>query len=209
MAKKLTKAEKIAKMPIEDIIKISGPYGRARLIEYARTLRAGYRRRAQSIKNHELISHAQISLEASLPKRNVQLTKLTRNQLILEIARYQKFFNDETSSLAGIRRVNNAQDIRLFGADSRGRPRARLSPEERERFWSLYDEYKNQNPAGTNKYGSETVQQILASRMIDEDGKTVTEMLDSLEAELSENLTTENMEIMPNVYSGRGPFEPA
>lgn len=206
MPKKLTQAEKIAKIPIEDIVKLSGEEGNKKLINYARTLKSGYKRRVASIKKQGLISHAQISLEEHLPKKDKKLTNLTRNQLILEIVRYQKFFNDETSSISGIRKVNAAQDARIFGVDKRGHPRQRMTVDERERFWSLYDEYKNQNPGGTTKYGSETVQQFLASKIVDGPKKSIIEMLKSLEEELSEYSTTENLETVPNVYSGKGPF---
>lgn len=122
MAKiKKTQAEKIASMPIENITKISDKE-RNILEKYVKTLRAGYKRRVQSLAKKGLVSHAQIALEGTIPdKKPVQLTKMTRNQLILEFARYAKFFNDVTSSEAGIKKVNREQDIRIFGQDAKGR----------------------------------------------------------------------------------------
>ena len=127
MAKrKQTQAEKIASIPIEQIIKMSGKE-RKTLENYVRTLRGGYKRRVQSFARKGLTSHAQIAFEGTIPdKKPVQLTKMTRNQLILEFARYSKFFNDVTSSEAGIKKVNREQDIRIFGQDAKEIGRAHV-----------------------------------------------------------------------------------
>ena len=144
--KKLTRAEQISNMPIGQVIKLSGKEGRKKLESYIKSLRFGYKRRVQSFKKKGFISHAQIALEGTLPPgKEVQLTKMTRNQLILEFARYSKFFQDVTSSEAGIKEVNRQQDIRIFGTDERGRPKRTMTDTERQKYWSLYEEY--QNPA--------------------------------------------------------------
>ena len=84
MAKrKQTQSEKIASIPIEQIIKMSGKE-RKTLEYYVRTLRQGYKRRVQSFARKGQTSHAQIAFEGTIPdKKPVQLTKMTRNQLIL------------------------------------------------------------------------------------------------------------------------------
>lgn len=206
--KRLTKAEQIAKIPIERIVKLAGKEGRKELEKYARTLISGYKRRVGAFIRHGLVSYAEISLEGSIPYRQQPIKNMTRNQLIMEIARYQKFFNDETSSVEGIKRVNREQDIRIFGTDSRGRPIRTMTQEERTRYWALYDEYLNQNPNSTSKYGSESVQQTLADALFSGDrdtGGTITEILNKVEQKLSEQLEAENVGSVPNVYSGRGP----
>lgn len=226
--KKLTKAEQLAQTPIEDFIKM--PTAKLRGVE--KTLRYGYNRRVQSFKRKNLISHAQISLEASLPSTgsrkslgSVQSTKTKptssgnknsfnrpdlaeRNRLILEIARYAKFFNDETSSEAGIRRVNRAQDISIFGADKRGNPNYTMSNEERTRFWSLYEEFLNQDPTATSRYDSNRIKTMLGDIMINEEqSNVITDLFDNLEERLYldkyENVIDEEGTIW-NVLSGRG-----
>lgn len=208
MAKKRkTKAETIAHIPIEQITKMSGQ-DRKKLEGYVRTLRTGYKRRVQSFSRKGLISHAQIALEGTIPdKRQVQLTKLTRNQLILEFARYSKFFNDVTSSEAGIKKVNREQDVRIFGQDAKGRPRRTMSDEERQRYWSLYEEYENQHPSASSKYGSESIQQQLADALFDTQsiqGDNLVDFLDRVEQRLAQKYMEENLRGVPNVYSGRG-----
>lgn len=202
-----TKAEQIASIPIEQITKMSGKE-RKTLEKYVRTLRQGYKRRVQSFARKGLISHAQIALEGTIPnKKPVQLTKMTRNQLILEFARYSKFFNDVTSSETGIKKVNREQDIRIFGQDSRGRPRRTMTDTERQKFWTLYEEYENQHPTASSRYGSESIQQQIADALFDTQsigGENLIDFLDRVEQRLLQKTTEENLRSVPNVYSGRG-----
>lgn len=208
MAKrKQTQAEKIASIPIEQIIKMSGKE-RKTLENYVRTLRGGYKRRVQSFARKGLTSHAQIAFEGTIPdKKPVQLTKMTRNQLILEFARYSKFFNDVTSSEAGIKKVNREQDIRIFGQDAKGRPRRTMTDTERQKFWSLYEEYENQHPTASSRYGSESIQQQIADALFDTQsigGDNLIDFLDRVENRLAQKTIEENLRSVPNVYSGRG-----
>lgn len=208
MAKrKQTQAERIASIPIEQIIKMRGKE-RKTLENYVRTMRRGYKRRVQSFARKGLTSHAQIALEGTIPdKKPVQLTKMTRNQLILEFARYSKFFNDVTSSEAGIKKVNREQDIRIFGQDAKGRPRRTMTDTERQKFWSLYEEYENQHPTASSRYGSESIQQQIADALFDTQsigGDNLIDFLDRVENRLAQHSMEENLRSVPNVYSGRG-----
>lgn len=208
MAKrKQTQAEKIATIPIENITRMSGN-DRKTIERYVRILRTGYKRRVQSFERKGLISHAQIALEGTIPdKKSVQLTKMTRNQLILEFARYAKFFNDVTSSEAGIKKVNKEQDIRIFGQDAKGMPRRTMTDQERQKFWSLFEEYENQHPTATSRYGSESIQQQIADAMFDTqsiNGENLVDFLDRVEQRLAQHSMEENLRSVPNVYSGRG-----
>lgn len=215
--KKLTKAEQIAKMSIEIFSKIKNDEaGRKDLIQYVRTLRSGYNRRVSSFKRKGLKSYAQMSLEKSVPNsiRNTPVNKLTRNQLILEIARYSKFFNDATSSESGIKEINRQQDIRIFGKDKRGRPLKTMTQEEREKYWDLYEEFRNMFPQWRTQPFSESVQQLLADALFHEDldedsipfeSKTLMEKLNILEKNMRERQTILNLEDVPNVLSGKGP----
>lgn len=208
MAKrKQTQAEKIASIPIENITKMSLSE-RKQLEKYIQTLRSGYKRRVQSFSRKGLISHAQIALEGTMPnKRPVQLTKMTRNQLILEFARYSKFFNDLTSTEEGIKKVNREQDIRIFGADSRGKPKRTMTDLERQKFWNLFEEYQNQNPTANSRYGSESIQQYIADALFEKQGindENLVDFLTRVEQRLEQKSIDENLRSVPNVYSGRG-----
>lgn len=206
--KELTRAEQISNMPMEQVMKLSGKEGRKKLESYVKSLKFGYKRRVQSFKKKGLVSHAQIALEGTLPPgKEVQLTKMTRNQLILEFARYSKFFQDVTSSEEGIKEVNRQQDIRIFGADQKGRPKRTMTDAERQKYWSLYEEYQNQQPTANSRYGSESIQQMVAEALFDTDGtpgENLVDFLDRVEGRLAQKSREENLRSVPNVYSGRG-----
>lgn len=206
--KNKTKAERIASIPMEQVMRLSGKEGRKTLEQYVKTLKFGYKRRVQSFRKKGLVSHAQIALEGSIPLGSQkQLTKMTRNQLILEFSRYSKFFQDETSSEKGIKRVNTQQDVRIFGVDEKGRPKRKMTNSEREKYWSLYEEFQNQQPTANSKYGSESIQQMVAEVLFDTagtPGENLVDFLDRVEARLARKSEEENLRGAPNVYSGRG-----
>lgn len=207
MAVKKTKAEQIASIPIEDIVRMGGDE-RKTLEKYVSTLKNSYKRRVQSFQKKGLVSYAQIALEGTMPdKKSIQLTKMTRNQLILEFARYAKFFNDVTSSEKGIKRVNLEQDLRIFGKNAKGRPNRTMTSTEREKFWRVYDEFLNQNPNANSRYGSESIQQHLADAIFDNtsvSGDNLLSILNEVETTLANMKLQENLRSVPNVYSGRG-----
>ena len=57
------------------------------------------------------------------------------------------FFNYETSSVKGARRVMQEQDKLIFGEDEKGKPLRRMSYIERTSFWALAKEYERGNGA--------------------------------------------------------------
>lgn len=210
--KRLTKAEKAAKLPIDYIAKLKGEEGMRELRAYIQLMRSSYKRRVNSFRKNNLVSHAEIALiynRADFGK--IPLTKLNRNQLLYEFHTLAEFFNSETGSIEGIRRVNREQDIRIFGEDYIGRPLRQMSGEERTLYWRIYEEYKNQFPADVNlRYSSEFTQQTLAEIMFNpasENGEDFYSWnflgaLNSLKKELEER-TLEGMADVPNQFSGR------
>lgn len=198
---RITKAEKIASTPISDIGKLSGDTGLKKLRDYIRTLRTGYTRRVSSFKRAGLISYAQLAFEAQADtsSKNRKINELSRNQLIAEFARYSKFFNDATSTKAGIKRVNKEQDIRLFGADRRGRPKRTMTSAERLAYWELYDHYINSNLADSVRWGSTRLQQVVAE--VFKDNPADNKIL--LSALIKERLEDFEDESIPNVQLGR------
>lgn len=166
----------------------------------------GYKRRVQSFKKRGEVSYAQISLERAMVDKR-PISELTRNQAYLRYSLYAKFFNEITSTSKGIQTVNLEQDIRIFGADKRGRPLSRMTNDQRERYWDLYDEFVNQKKADYAKYGSEYIQQTLASAIFGDEPistRNIPLFLDSvaekLKSEEKSNITVGG----PNVYSGKG-----
>lgn len=211
MAKKRkeTQAEKIAKIPIEEISKIT-TNDRKQLEKYVSQMRYGYKRRANQFKRQGVFSHAQKALEDSFSgKRQLPLNKMTRNQLIYEFARYQKFFSYITSTMEGIEKVNREQDIRIFGINKdTGQPLQRMTEEERELFWTVYDEYANQEPSGVNRYGYNFIWNQIGEMVISGEELSKENLTKSLKAVKERLEKTEKFSLegdVPNVYSGRGP----
>lgn len=202
-----TKAEHIATMPIETVSRLGGDEGIAKLRQYVRTLKTGYTRRVGQFKRHGVISYAQISLEESMTDqaKKRKIKDMNRNQLLMEFARYSKFFRDKTSTIAGINEVNLEQDKRIFGLDEKGKPLFRMTDKQRKEYWSLYDEFIHQNLEYISMYGSDRVQQAVAEAVY-ETGSVLdfTSIFKKASDKLKEQAQEEPRH-GPNVYSGRGP----
>lgn len=209
MARKMTKAEKIARIPDIEISRLKGEEGRKQLIQYVRTLQAGYKRRVASFMRQGEFSHAQFSLEESFtPGARGKISNMNMRQLHMEFARYAQFFKSDTATLEGIRRVNRQQDIRIFGVDEKtGRPLQTMTPAQREEYWKLYDEYMNQNPE--HFLASEQVQQIIGSAQFlpKSDTYDLSKRIEEIRAELERQRNLDSMQrSIPNVFMGGGPF---
>lgn len=209
MARKLTKAERIARIPDIQISKLKGDDGRKQLIQYVRTLQAGYKRRVASFLRQGEFSHAQYSLEESFtPGARGKISNMSMRQLHMEFARYAQFFKSETSTLEGIRRINRQQDIRIFGVDEKtGRPLQTMSAEQRQEYWKLYDEYMNQHPE--HFPASEQVQQIIGSAQFlpSNNSYDISKRIEEIRAELERQRNLDSMQrSVPNVFMGGGPF---
>lgn len=77
----------------------------------------------------------------------------------------QDFFRSRTSDVSEARKIAREQDARLFGEDVFGQPKYRMSKEQRDAFWSAYDEFLNQNPTLHDE--SDSVLQVLAEMVED------------------------------------------
>lgn len=207
---KKTKAQNIAEMPVNQIMKLQGDTGIETLRGYVRTLRSAYKRRVLSFRKKNLISHAQVALEGTIPTgKQPKLNEMSRNKLLLEYFRYSKFFKDQTSSEKGIREVNRAQDIRIFGEDTRGMPKRKMTNDERLEFWNLYEEFRNQYPEWSISPYSDDEQKVLAEAMFLTDGfndLTLTQKLMRVHELLEKRLYEQNIGDVPNVFAGKGPM---
>lgn len=205
--KKKTKAEAIADIPIEQIARLKGEEGIGQLRQYVKSLQMGYKRRVGQFKRQGLTSYAQISLEASMsePAKKRKVKNMTRNQLLMEFARYSKFFHDKTSTVEGIKEVNLEQDKRIFGQDSSGKAQGTMNDSDRKQFWSLYDEFVHQHAELITQYGSDRVQKAISETIQDGvDPHNFGEVLKRAEEKLKQQAQGEPRR-EPNVYSGRGP----
>lgn len=181
--RKKTVAEKLAEIPWEDISKLTtSAEDMKTLMHYVDTMRQGMNRRVKMFNKRGIFSYAADSVEAmnikNEPARNIvnQIMKskagpgksklaTARNALIAEFAKYQQFFNSQTSSLEGVALVNAEQDKRIFGGEYQKKS---MTDEERKVFWHTYEDFmENPNFIRTASMTSETVQQQLAAAMFD------------------------------------------
>ena len=95
-------------------------------------------------------------------------SRMNMNQMRNEVFKLQEFFEAETSTVPGARRVQAEQDRRIFGTDSRGRAKNRMTVEERTNFWTVFEEYKKMRPADVLEQ-SNIVQQAIGQILIEND----------------------------------------
>lgn len=95
-------------------------------------------------------------------------SRMNMNQMRNEVFKLQEFFEAETSTVPGARRVQAEQDRRIFGTDSRGRAKNRMTVEERTDFWKVFEEYKKMRPADVLEQ-SNIVQQAIGQILIEND----------------------------------------
>ncbi len=201
----MTKAEQIAHISPEKISKLSGPEGNATLRSYISTMRQGYVRRTRAFANRGLVSYAQIQFEKNQVQSTVPLKSMNRTQLLLEYYKYQQFFRSQTSTIAGIKKIQREQDVRLFGQSKSGRPLKTMTKEQRELYWELYDEYLNQNPNMNSQVYSERVQQVIAQALfVDfENPDQRVSFFQNISNRMEERYIEENIGSVPNVHMGR------
>lgn len=186
---------------------MGGKKGVERLRKMYTTLKSAYTRRTNQIKKAGLVSHAQLAYERDeTPTRRKTASSMTRNQLILEILRYQDFFKAKTSTVEGINEVNKEQDTRIFEVEG-GEKSRDMTPEERELFWDLYDEFKNKYSDWRSRFGSEQIQKMLATRMFSPRRKKsplddLPRFLRETKNQLVKKIEKELQEERPNVFSG-------
>lgn len=114
-------------------------------------------------------------------------SRMNMNQMRNEVFKLQEFFEAETSTVPGARRVQAEQDRRIFGTDSRGRAKNKMTVEERTDFWKVYEEYKKMRPADVLEQ-SNIVQQAIGQILIENDKidfnmETLQKVMDKVEGQ--------------------------
>lgn len=121
-----------------------------------------YRQRAFKRAGKNVYSPALEKINRYYEKFGEQSTEtMSRDQAQRELFHIQEFFKSRTGSVKGAREVMREQDIRVFGESKRGNPRYRMSREERDKFWSVYEEFMRSRPRYDNAFMSGKIQQYL------------------------------------------------
>lgn len=127
------------------------------------------------------IEYMESYYEEGYPK----IRKISRNRALSELFQIQSFFKARTSTVRGAREYIKKQDIRIFGADKKGKPLGTLTRDQRARFWSVYNEFIRQNPVADLIYGSDRI--VSALNYLRKDGydeDDIQTIIDNLKEEL-------------------------
>lgn len=85
-----------------------------------------------------------------------------------EIFRLQEFFESQSSTVPGARKIAMEQDKRIFGVNEKGKPAQRMTLEQRTDFWAAYNEFISmQKESYVRNMGSDTIQQYLGQMVIE------------------------------------------
>lgn len=101
------------------------------------------------------------------------VSRMTTSQLRNEIFRLQEFFDSESSTVPGARKIATEQDRRIFGVDEKGNPVRRMTLQQRSDFWAAYQEFVSmQKESYIRNMGSNTIQQYLGEMIIESSKKS-------------------------------------
>lgn len=217
---KVTKKSLLNLQP-SDISKMKNPELRA-LLRGARQL---YTQQEKVLNRYsqQVYSHAHELMKDYYEENGTKsVSRMRQSELRGEIFRLQEFFDSQSATVPGARKIALEQDKRIFGETKTGKPKRRMSVEQRKNFWSAYDEYKNiHSESYVRNMGSNTIQQMLAeiateSATFDEDfedGNWFTaDMLADLDRRVQERKESEDWETSGydnfdgDVYSGKRPY---
>ena len=153
-------------MSASEIGKLDGKQTAELLRQFREKFKMRQKQFARAGKN--VYSPALEKMETYYEDYGMQSTEtMTRNRMQSELFHIQEFFNAETGEVSGARKVMREQDARIFGVNEKGKPNARMTIEERTRFWQVYDEYMRMHPKNDNPYMSGKIQQYLGEIMLD------------------------------------------
>lgn len=217
---KVTKKSLLNLQP-SDISKMKNPELRA-LLRGARQL---YTQQENVLNRYsqQVYSHAYELMKDYYEENGTKsVSRMRQSELRGEIFRLQEFFDSQSATVPGARKIALEQDKRIFGETKTGKPKRRMSVEQRKNFWSAYDEYKNiHSESYVRNMGSNTIQQMLAEIAIEsatfdedfDDGNWFTaDMLADLDRRVQERKESEDWETSGydnfdgNVHSGKRPY---
>ena len=145
MARKISK-RKLVNMSPQEI----GSMKKAELREFLRGVRNLYTQQASKFERYKetVYSPAKQKVEAYYDTHDQgALSRMNINEMRGEAFKLQEFFQADTSTVPGARKVMKEQAVRIFGEDSRGRAKYRPTTDQWSAIWNLYSEYKNMRPA--------------------------------------------------------------
>lgn len=140
-------------------------------------------------------------------------SKMSRNALLAEVITLKDFMDAKTSTIKGIKEINREQDARIFGFNTAGRIKRKMTETEREKFWALIEEWRKQNNVDTTTkekrkrsesfWGSSRIQETVGE-MITTGGIDFTQdKIEEITKRLEMNRMADNESDKPNIFSGQ------
>lgn len=124
----------------------------------------------------------------------------------------RNFFNAETSTVKGARRVMIEQDKLIFGVNEKGATNNRMNYQERSKFWSIAEEYERSHGA-QYALNYRTIWDVISDMVIDDRDRSMRsiaqetiitqERLEKIEKLVREQINNEEPDTTPNIFSGR------
>lgn len=141
-SKKVTRS-KIKRMDKDDLSNFTN----AELREFIRGARQLYDKQEDIFKKYEksIYSPAFDKMQNFYDTKGKRgVSRMRKSDLTREAERLYDFFNSDTSTVAGVKRLYAEQDKTIFGEDEEtGKPVKRLTFAQRTAFFSAYNEFRN------------------------------------------------------------------
>lgn len=138
-------------------------------------------------------------------------SRLRREQAVAELERAHDFLNAKSSTVSGSRDIMRQQDERIFGVNElTGKPNARMTREQRENFWALYDEFlsgDSTESVGWKRYSTLQMEigKYIKERRRDESGRYIKFDFETAYRELREILSDDDYDTRADsLLNGRG-----
>ena len=200
MAKRLT-YDDIRNLDPAKISKMSKP----EVVSLLKQVRKKYDVRAKSLDrvSEKIYSPAKEKMDKYYKAAGrIAPSRISRNRAYNEIFHIQQFFNSKTSDVKGAREVMRDQDSHIFGTTKSGRPKKRMTTEQRTRFWDLYDDFISTNKTAEYVFGYRNIWQELGNIVINGSSDNKPELFDTLAERLAKNQETGTEFGDDTVFSG-------
>ena len=150
--------KKLIKMTSEEIGKLQSNQNRSELEKIFKSARRSFAQRRFALIRAGVWSPALSAYESGIDAELKHPEKMSPQRLYHETVKLKKFFEAETSTVAGARQHKSNVEERLFGTDS-----VELTQEQHKELWRVYDEWQKAYQVSYSKYGSNQTQRAIGN----------------------------------------------
>ena len=150
--------KKLTEMTAEEIGKLQSNQNRAELEKIFKSTRRSFVQRRSALIRAGVWSPALSAYESGIDAPIKSPEKMSPQRLYHETIKLKKFFEAETSTVAGAMRHKRNVEDRLFGESS-----VELTQEQHMELWRVYDEWQKAYQVSYSKYGSNQTQRAIGN----------------------------------------------